>query len=130
MGDPSRDAGGGEPHWGTRPRRVLAFLRDYTTEHGYPPSTREIGDAVGLSSVSSVVHQLQVLESRGYITRTPNTPRGITVLDAPAATDVDVDPAHLLVLAERRRREGSTSPISLTLDQQIVVLRQACGVRA
>lgn len=82
----TQDAGGGEPHWGTRPRRVLAFLRDFTAEHGYPPSMAEVGAAVGLTSTSSVARQLGVLETRGYIKRDPGKPRAITILDHPSDT--------------------------------------------
>jgi repressor LexA len=76
----TQDAGGGESHWGTRPRRVLAFLREFVQENGYPPSMAEVGRAVGLTSTSSVAHQLQVLEDRGYIRREPGRPRAITIL--------------------------------------------------
>lgn len=79
----TQDAGGGEPYWGTRPRRVLAYLRDFVAANGYPPSMTQIGAAVGLTSTSSVAHQLQVLEARGYIRREPGKPRAITILDAP-----------------------------------------------
>lgn len=69
--------------WGTRQGRILAYLRDYVAEHGYPPSMREVGDACGLTSSSSVAHQLQVLEARGHIKRDPGSPRAITILTHP-----------------------------------------------
>src|SRR5690606_17084876 len=50
-------------------------------EQGYPPSMREIGDAVGLSSLSSVSHQMNQLETFGYIRRDPNRPRALEILD-------------------------------------------------
>jgi repressor LexA len=71
------------PQIGGRLRRVLDFLRDFTDEHGYPPSMAQIGAGVGLTSTSSVAHQLGVLEGRGYIARTPGVPRAITILDVP-----------------------------------------------
>ena len=46
---------------------------------GYPPSIREIGDAVGLNSTSSVAHQLRTLERKGYLRRDPNRPRAVDV---------------------------------------------------
>jgi repressor LexA len=70
----------GDLHWGTRSRRVLEYLREYVAEHGYPPSIREVGDAVGLTSSSSVAYQLRVLEERGYIRRDPGKPRALTIL--------------------------------------------------
>jgi (2Fe-2S) ferredoxin len=73
----------GAAHWGTRSQRVLDFLRGFVVEHGYPPSMAQIGAAVGLTSTSSVAHQLQVLETRGYIRRVPGQPRAITILDRP-----------------------------------------------
>jgi repressor LexA len=69
-----------------RQRRIMEFLRNWGEEHGYPPSVREIGEAVGLVSPSSVAYQLKALERKGYLRRDPNRPRA-----------VDVRPAHELV---------------------------------
>ena len=63
-----------------RQRRVLAVIKDSVNERGYPPSMREIGIAVGLTSSSSVAHQLKVLESKGFLRRDPNRPRAVEVL--------------------------------------------------
>jgi repressor LexA len=63
-----------------RQRRVLAVIRNSVTERGYPPSMREIGVAVGLTSSSSVAHQLRVLEAKGFLRRDPNRPRALEVL--------------------------------------------------
>jgi repressor LexA len=57
-----------------------AFLHETITRVGYPPSMREICDAVGLTSVSSVSHQLTQLELRGFIRRDPNLNRAIEIL--------------------------------------------------
>lgn len=72
-----------EDHAGltVRQRRVLAVIRESVEGRGYPPSVREIGEAVGLNSPSSVAHQLKVLESKGYLRRHPNRPRAMEVLD-------------------------------------------------
>lgn len=51
-------------------------------DRGYPPSIREIGDAVGLTSTSSVAHQLRTLERKGYLRRDPNRPRAVDVRGA------------------------------------------------
>ncbi len=62
-----------------RQRTVLDVIRSSVTERGYPPSIREIGDAVGLTSTSSVAHQLRALERKGYLRRDPNRPRAVNV---------------------------------------------------
>lgn len=78
-------------------REILAFLHETITRVGYPPSMREICDAVGLTSVSSVSHQLTQLELRGFIRRDPNLNRAIEILvelegnpDAVRVSDEDV----------------------------------------
>ncbi|PBC53161.1 repressor LexA [Rhodococcus sp. ACS1] len=70
-----------------RQRRVLEVIRTSVNERGYPPSIREIGDAVGLTSTSSVAHQLRTLERKGFLRRDPNRPRAVDVrgLDEVAA---------------------------------------------
>ena len=55
------------------------MIRDWVERFGYPPSVREIGDAVGLTSTSSVHHQLRTLERKGYLRRDPNRTRAVDV---------------------------------------------------
>src|SRR3982750_2404662 len=62
-----------------RQTRILEHLRDFMERRGYPPSMREIGEAVGLTSSSSVAHQLRVLEEKGFLKRDPNRPRALEV---------------------------------------------------
>jgi repressor LexA len=62
-----------------RQQRVLATIKDSIEQRGYPPSMREIGTAVGLTSTSSVAHQLRTLEEKGYLKRDPNRPRALEV---------------------------------------------------
>ena len=62
-----------------RQRRVLEVIRESVERRGYPPSMREIGEAVGLTSSSSVSHQLATLERKGFLRRDPNRPRAIEV---------------------------------------------------
>lgn len=71
-----------------RQRRVLEVIRHSVGTRGYPPSVREIGEAVGLNSPSSVAHQLRALERKGYLRRDPNRPRAMEVLD-PDAREFD-----------------------------------------
>ncbi|HEX4221693.1 MAG TPA: transcriptional repressor LexA [Pseudonocardiaceae bacterium] len=65
-----------------RQKRVLEVIRDWVERFGYPPSVREIGEAVGLTSTSSVAYQLRALEKRGYLRRDPNRPRAVGVMPA------------------------------------------------
>ena len=60
-----------------RQRKVLEAIIDAVETRGYPPSMREIGEQVGLTSSSSVAHQLSSLERLGYLRRDPNLPRAI-----------------------------------------------------
>jgi repressor LexA len=62
-----------------RQRRVLEVIRESVQRRGYPPSVREIGQAVGLTSTSSVAHQLVTLERKGFLRRDPNRPRAVDV---------------------------------------------------
>ncbi|MER5638671.1 transcriptional repressor LexA [Kitasatospora sp. NPDC002227] len=62
-----------------RQRRVIEVIRDSVQRRGYPPSMREIGQAVGLSSTSSVAHQLMALERKGFLRRDPHRPRAYEV---------------------------------------------------
>jgi repressor LexA len=76
-----------------RQRTILNVIRASVTSRGYPPSIREIGDAVGLTSTSSVAHQLRTLERKGYLRRDANRPRAVDVRGyedaaAPPVTDV------------------------------------------
>lgn len=63
-----------------RQRLVLDTIRSSVEQRGYPPSMREIGDAVGLTSPSSVKHQLMALERKGYLRRDPHRPRAIEIV--------------------------------------------------
>lgn len=73
---------------------ILAFIKDEVKKKGYPPSVREIGEAVGLASSSTVHGHLSRLESKGLIRRDPTKPRAIEILDIdehiPKATVVNV----------------------------------------
>ena len=73
------DRGEGGDGLTQRQRRVLEVIRDSIERRGYPPSVREIGEAVGLSSASSVAHQLSVLQKKGWLRRDPNRPRALDV---------------------------------------------------
>ncbi|WP_058235560.1 transcriptional repressor LexA [Devriesea agamarum] len=63
-----------------RQRRILEKIASAIQHRGYPPSMREIGDAVGLNSPSSVSHQLQALERKGFLRRDPKRPRAMEIV--------------------------------------------------
>jgi len=63
----------------SRQRRILDFIRETVERHGYPPTVREIGEAVGLVSPSSVAYQMGVLQKKGYLRKDPNRPRAVDV---------------------------------------------------
>jgi len=69
-----------------RQQSILRVIRQYTNERGYPPSVREIGERVGLSSSSTVQSHLKTLERRGLIFRDPTKPRALRS-DGPAAPE-------------------------------------------
>jgi len=64
----------------TRQQEIWQFLAEYVDEHGYPPTVREIGDAVGLASPSTVHAHLANLERAGLIRRDPTKPRAIELI--------------------------------------------------
>jgi repressor LexA len=83
---------------------VLEVIRKWVKESGYPPSVREIGDAVGLNSTSSVHHQLRALEKKGYLRRDPNRTRAVDVRspDEIHGEQGDTDPHTGASLADER----------------------------
>lgn len=83
-----------------RQRLVLATIREALDTRGYPPTMREIGEAVGLTSPSSVKHQLDALERKGIIRRDPHLPRALEIVEIgseapgePAPTPTPLRPA-------------------------------------
>ena len=76
-----------------RQQQILDFLRAHARDHAYPPTVREIGHAVGLSSSSTVQNHLNSLEARGYIRRDPAKSRTVEVVGAEAASTAPVSGA-------------------------------------
>ena len=72
-----------------RQARILAAVQRSIASRGYPPSMREIGDIVGLASLSSVTHQLGQLEKWGYLRRDPRRPRAMEVLRPLSAEELN-----------------------------------------
>lgn len=69
------------PRHSTKQDEIYKYLKSYTENKGYPPSVREIGDAVELSSTSTVHGHLKRLEEKGLIRRDPTKPRAIEILE-------------------------------------------------
>ena len=98
---------------------ILEMIQRSVSSRGYPPSMREIGDAVGLASLSSVTHQLNQLELSGYLRRDPNRPRALEVLIELDPTDAEnsgpsVADAAMVPLVGR-----IAAGIPITAEQQI-----------
>jgi repressor LexA len=83
-----------------RQRKVLQVIRDSVQKRGYPPSMREIGEAVGLTSTSSVSYQLSTLQRKGYLHRDVGRPRTVEVRL----------PGHPAVRPEQSTNNGSADP--------------------
>ncbi|WP_431895980.1 transcriptional repressor LexA [Micromonospora haikouensis] len=66
-----------------RQRQILDVIRGWVQRHGYPPTVREIGAAVGLGSPSSVAHHLKTLTHQGLIRRAPGGPRAVDARPLP-----------------------------------------------
>ncbi|HXF36302.1 MAG TPA: transcriptional repressor LexA [Actinomycetota bacterium] len=100
-----------------RQRRILDFIRQTVRERGYPPTVREIGEAVGLTSSSSVHSQLANLERLGLLRRDPAKPRAVALASPEARPDGTVVPllgriaAGAPVLAAEHVEEYLTVPV-------------------
>lgn len=118
-----------------RQRQVLQFVDAEVRERGYPPSVREIGDAIGLSSSSTVHAHLAALQNKGYLRRDPTKPRAIEVCFEPdTGAIVDRRPVRHVplvgdvaagtgVLAAQNIEETMPLPQDLTGDGQLFMLR-------
>ena len=81
-----------------RQREIWSFLLDYVDRHGYPPTVREIGEAVGLASPSTVHAHLANLERAGLLRRDPTKPRALEIVGrarVAAARPAQAEPAEL-----------------------------------
>ncbi len=79
-----------------RQREVLEFIKERVRRKGYPPSVREIGEAVGLRSSSTVHGHLRRLESKGYIRRDPTKPRAIEIIDDEPPAEIPITMKELV----------------------------------
>jgi repressor LexA len=118
-----------------RQRQILEFIDRQSRDRGYPPSVREIGDAVGLTSPSSVHAHLNTLQRMGYLRRDPTKPRAIEVRYDPTTTAImDRSPvrhvplvgdvaAGVGVLAQENVEEVMPLPADLVGDGELFMLR-------
>jgi repressor LexA len=100
----------GKPGGDDRRKAIVAFFGEYTSEHGYPPTVREIGEAVGLVSPSSVAWHIKQLEIDGVFTHRASTPRSLA---RPRSTDMagvcdPVDEADRCVACGGTGRAGAS----------------------
>jgi repressor LexA len=94
-----------------RQQRILEVIRRFTAERGYPPSVREIGERVGLSSSSTIHAHLKQLERRGLIARDPTKPRALSFGSHGALADAVILPiigkvAAGVPITAQENREG------------------------
>jgi len=86
------------PDLSSRQERIIDFIREFTAEYGYPPSIRQIGNEVGISSTSVVSYNLNVLQRKGYITRTSEISRGVRLVDSEEAGSKGQVPVQIPML--------------------------------
>lgn len=122
------------PTLSDRQQQVLAYIRQTVADRGYPPSVREIGEAIGLSSPSTVHSHLSSLVKAGYLRRDPSKPRAIEVL-GPNARSKSPSPqvrqvpilgriaAGAPILATEEVEQVLSLPTSLVGRGQIFMLR-------
>jgi repressor LexA len=106
-----------------RQQRILAFIADTVRDRGYPPTVREIGEAVGLTSSSSVHAQLATLERRGLLRKDPTKPRAMALSETPRAEGVVVPlvgriAAGTPVLADQDVEDHLVVPMGFAGDAQ------------
>ncbi|SDP53730.1 repressor LexA [Actinopolyspora xinjiangensis] len=113
----------------SRQRSVLDTIRQWMRDYGYPPSVREIGDTVGLTSTSSVAYQLRVLEGRGYLRRDPHRPRtvGVVTNDEPGSPELpeSSNPAYVPVVG--RIAAGEPILAEQSVDEVFPLPREVVG---
>ncbi|MEA2900295.1 MAG: repressor LexA [Actinomycetota bacterium] len=124
-----------DPALTERQRGILDCIVSHTRDHGYPPSVREIGETVGLTSTSTVHAHLATLQRLGYLRRDPTKPRAIEVrYDADSAAPIEHRPVRHVplvgdvaagtdVLAQENAEEAFPVPADWTGDGPVFMLR-------
>lgn len=114
-----------------RQQEILTFVQRYAESHGYPPSVREIGQAMGLTSSSTVHSHLEALARKGFLRRSPSKPRALEILhngQGPQARAVSVPvigqvTAGSPILAEQNIEDYVALPADLTSGSEAFVLK-------
>jgi repressor LexA len=111
-----------------RQQRILDVIAQTVRDRGYPPTVREIGEAVGLTSSSSVHAQLANLERKGLLTKDPTKPRAMTLAAEPKASSVPIPvvgriAAGAPILADEHVEEYLAVPESFADDREHFALR-------
>ena len=120
---------------GDRQRKILVYIEECMRERGYPPSVREIGEAVGLSSSATVHNHLATLQELGYLRRDPTKPRAIEMrFDSASGVTMDRRPTKYIplvgevaagvnVLAQENVEELVPLPMDFTGDGELFMLK-------
>ena len=107
-----------------RQQEIWKYLTDYVDAHGYPPTVREIGEAVGLASPSTVHAHLANLERAGLIKRDPTKPRALELRRAPKPAAAQAEDVHRLpLLADQNVEEYLAVPEPLARGGEEFLLR-------
>jgi repressor LexA len=115
-----------------RQKEILIFIQRYSDAHGYPPSVREIGQALGLTSSSTVHSHLSALEKKGYLRRDPSKPRALEILrderEVPAKKIVSVPvvgqiTAGLPILAQQNIEDYFPLPVDFVRAEDCFILK-------
>jgi repressor LexA len=111
-----------------RRRRIVEVIEDSVQRNGYAPSMREIGEAAGLASTSSVAYQLSVLEKEGYLSREARRPRTAALrASPPAAVEPAAGPAVAPVPRVGRIAAGSPILADQQVEEIVPLPRQLVG---
>lgn len=116
----------------SRQKEILTFVQRYADAHGYPPSVREIGQALGLTSSSTVHSHLSALEKKGFLRRDPSKPRALEILrderDIPAKRVVSIPvvggvTAGQPILAQQNIEDYFPLPVDFVRAEECFILR-------
>ncbi|MGH2359999.1 MAG: transcriptional repressor LexA [bacterium] len=115
-----------------RQKEILIFVQRYSDAHGYPPSVREIGQALGLTSSSTVHSHLSALEKKGFLRRDPSKPRALEILrderDVPTKKVVTIPvvggvTAGLPILAQQNIEDYFSLPADFVRAEDCFILK-------
>lgn len=78
-----------------RQRQILEVIANFTAQRGFPPTVREVGQLVGISSSSTAEQHIQALARKGYVTRAPRTPRSLRVIRQACGPEIPTVLVHV-----------------------------------